>query len=254
MKIGFPNHPRKSVLEEVEWIGRNKFDFVDLFLEEDQAASNKIDTGKTKQLLHKYRLSIVGHTAWYLPLGSPVKGLREAGINEAIGCFDVFEKLGADYVTVHANWPPLLFSIKEGIEFQTESLKQLVDEAERFHLKVLYEPTDRTNDSLENVSTVLERVPQLFLHLDIGHANLFGRTPEGFISRFHEKLRHVHMHDNLHNLDLHLPMGCGNIDWDRTVQCLKKWYDGTITLEIFSKDRDYALLAKEKVIKRWERS
>ena len=37
MKIGFPNNPRKNILEEIEWIGKNGFDFIDLFLEEDQA-------------------------------------------------------------------------------------------------------------------------------------------------------------------------------------------------------------------------
>ena len=36
MKVGFPNNPRRDILEEIEWIGKNKFDFVDLFLEEVQ--------------------------------------------------------------------------------------------------------------------------------------------------------------------------------------------------------------------------
>jgi|GEM_PF-3599627 len=42
MKIGFPTNPRKNILEEVEWIGKNGFDFVDLFLEEDEAFQKKV--------------------------------------------------------------------------------------------------------------------------------------------------------------------------------------------------------------------
>jgi len=146
-----------------------------------------------------------------------------------------------------------MFSAKEGIRFQVEALKKLLREAETFDLKVMYEPTDTPRDDLENVSTILESVPGLFLHADIGHANLFGRKPEEFIVKFRKKLRHVHLHDNLQNLDLHLPMGCGNIDWERTLKFLKKCYDGTITLEVFSRDRDYALLSKEKLARLWAR-
>ena len=49
MKIGAPTHPRKDLVKEIEWIGRNGFDFVDLFLEEDKAVPDKIN-------IEKYRI------------------------------------------------------------------------------------------------------------------------------------------------------------------------------------------------------
>ncbi len=49
MKIGFPNHPQRNILKEIEWIGKNGFDFVDLFLEEDKAVPEKIDIKKNKE-------------------------------------------------------------------------------------------------------------------------------------------------------------------------------------------------------------
>lgn len=189
MKIGYPNHPRKPLLQEIEWIGRNRFDFFDLFLEEDQASPEKVEIERTRKLLRKYGLGIVGHTACYLPIGSPVKALRETAVSEALRCFEVLHRLGAEFVTMHANWPIAMFSAKDGIRFQVSALKKL----------------------------------------------------------------HIHLHDNLQNLDLHLPMGCGNIDWERTLKCLKKYYDGTITLEVFSRDRDYVLLTKEKLARLWRR-
>jgi sugar phosphate isomerase/epimerase len=252
MKIGYPNHPRKDVIEEIEWIGKNGFDFVDLFLEEDRAVPEKIDVDRIKKALKKYRLDVVGHTAWYLPVGSPVKAFRESAVSEAGRYFEVFSKLDVKYVTIHANWPPGLFSIKEGIKFQVETLRKLVREAEKLNIDLLYEPIDSPRDNIKNVAEILNRVPDLYLHLDIGHANMHGRKPGEFIRKFRKKLKHVHLNDNDGNKDLHLPMGAGNIDWERLIRVLKKYYDGTITMEIFSRDRNHVLLSKEKLRNLWK--
>lgn len=253
MKIGFPNNPRKNILEEIEWIGKNKFDFVDLFLEEDQAVPEKIDVEKVKKLLQKYKLDVVGHTAWYLPIGSPVKSFRENAISETKRYFEVFSKLNVKYVTIHANWPPGMFSTKEGIKFQVETLRKLAKLAKDYNLTLVYESIDTEKDDIKGVSEILKKVPELYLHIDIGHVNLFGRKPEQFIKKFYKKLKHIHLHDNDGNKDLHIPLGTGNIDWEKTLKILKKYYNGTITLEIFSKYKDYILLSKEKLRKLWNK-
>ncbi len=252
MKIGFPNNPRKDILKEVEWIGKNGFDFVDLFLEEDKAVPGKIDVLKLKKLLKKYKLDAVGHTAWYLPIGSPVKSFRETAVSEAEKYFEVFSKLNVKYVTIHTNWPPGMFSTKEGIRFQVESLKKIVDVAKKYSLRIMLESIDTCQDDIKSVSEILKRVPGLYIHIDIGHVNLFKRKPEEFIKKFHKKLKHIHLHDNDGIKDLHIPMGTGIIDWENLIKILKKYYDGTITLEIFSRDRDYALLSRDKLKKLWK--
>ncbi|VVB61241.1 Xylose isomerase-like TIM barrel [uncultured archaeon] len=253
MKIGFPNHPRKDILEEIEWIGKNGFDFIDFFLEEDKAVPEKIDIEKAKTLLKKYGLATVGHTAWYLPIGSPIKSIRNAAVAEAAKYFAVFGRLGVKFVTIHSNWLSGMFSSEEGVKFQVESLRKLVEEAKKYNIGVMYEPVDTPSDNVENVSAILDKVPGLFLHLDIGHANLFGKRPEDFIRKFHKRLKHVHLHDNDTYQDLHLPLGCGSTDWEKTIAVLKKYYNGTITLEVFSRDKDYVLLSKEKLRKLWNK-
>jgi sugar phosphate isomerase/epimerase len=253
MKIGFPNHPRKDILEEIDWIGRNGFDFIDLFLEADRAAPEKINIPRVQRLLQKYGLEIVGHTPWYLPTGSPERAYREFAVTEATRYFHVLSQLNAPYVTIHGNWPSKLFSEQEGIHFQKETLIELVRVARTFNLQILYEPMDTPLDTIENVSELLEGVPGLFLHLDIGHANLFKRKPAQFVQHFHKKLRHVHLHDNDGNRDLHLPMGAGNIDWEELIRLLKKYYNGTITLEIFSREREHVLFSRERLTALWRR-
>ena len=253
MKIGFPNNPRNDIIKEIEWIGKNKFDFVDLFLEEDRAVPEKIDVSKVLKTLKKYKLDVVvGHTAWYLPIGSPIKSLREASVLEAERYFEVFSKLGVTYVTIHANWPGGMFSPSEGVKFQIETLKKLILLGKKYDLSVMYEPTDKPSDSFENVSKILKAIPKLYLHLDIGHANLYGRYPEEFIKKFHKRLVHVHMHDNDGYEDQHMPIGIGTVDWESVISMLKKYYNETITLEIFSNDKDYVLMSRDKLKKFWK--
>ncbi|MBD3316890.1 MAG: TIM barrel protein [Chitinivibrionales bacterium] len=252
MKLGFHTHPRMNTIDEIRWIGRSGFDFVDLFLEADLALPEHIDVEGARTVLEQYDLGVVGHTAWYLPIGSPCVSLRDAAVAEAVRCFGVLQTLGAVYVTIHANWAPAkMFSAKEACEYQIDSLRRLTKAAGSYGLRVMYEPVGSPRDTVENVAAVLEAVPDLSLHIDIGHANLCGRDPASFISELHERLVHIHMHDNDGNADQHLPVGCGTIDWTSTMAALKKYFDGTITLEVFSRDRDYALLARDKVKEMW---
>ena len=65
---------------------------------------------------------------------------------------------------------------------------------------------------------------------------------------------HIHLHDNDGQRDLHLPMGTGIIDWDALIKTLKRIYDGTITLEVFSRDKDYVLLSQKKLKEKWEKA
>ncbi|MBS7651289.1 MAG: sugar phosphate isomerase/epimerase [Candidatus Bathyarchaeia archaeon] len=253
MIVGFPNNPRKDLVEEVRWIGESEFDFVDLFLEEDKATPDSIDTGEVKRLLTDYGLDTVGHTPYYLPIGSPSKPLRSAAVQEATRCFEVFRLLDVEFVAIHADWPGGLFTVDDGLKFQIESLNFLTDEAEKYGITLLYEPTVSKENRIENVERVLEAMPRLMLLLDIGHANLNNNKPAEFIERFSDKIRHVHLSDNDGSGDLHLPIGCGKIDWHETLRLLKRYYDGTMTLEIFSSDRNYALFSRGSLKEMWGR-
>jgi sugar phosphate isomerase/epimerase len=99
-------------------------------------------------------------------------------------------------------------------------------------------------------------VPDLLFHLDVGHANLESEhnlTVE-MASTFSDRLTHVHFSDNNGgDLDLHLPLGVGKIDWRWIVHILKRvGYDGTITLEVFAHDREYLVISRKKLRKLWD--
>jgi sugar phosphate isomerase/epimerase len=104
-------------------------------------------------------------------------------------------------------------------------------------------PGDYNNAA--QLGELLNPLPDLGLHLDIGHANLLvpANTTSEILAAFGDRLRHVHLHDNKGgHEDLHLPLGAANIDVRRAVHALKDCkYDSTITLEVFSPDRHYRI-------------
>ncbi|HVP27178.1 MAG TPA: sugar phosphate isomerase/epimerase family protein [Candidatus Bathyarchaeia archaeon] len=69
------------------------------------------------------------------------------------------------------------------------------------------------------------------LVLDTGHANINGQV-EDFLTEFSNKIVHVHAHDNLGEVDQHLGIGYGNINWENVARLLKRAnYDRTIVVE-----------------------
>jgi sugar phosphate isomerase/epimerase len=65
----------------------------------------------------------------------------------------------------------------------------------------------------------------------------------------------VHLSDNDGTADQHLPLGSvprSRIDWQEHISKLKAiGYDGTITLEVFSPQREYLLLSRDLLVKWW---
>ena len=252
MKLGYQTHPRRDLIEEIRWIGENGFAFVDLFFEPVTGAFDVFDPVKVREALTKYQLDCTGHLAWYLPIGSPMLELRQAAITIARNYFPAFKTAGCLWVTVHAHWPPSLFTVDEGIAWQIGTLKQIMSDAAAHGLRIMYEPVGMIQESEGNLRRIFNALPELGFHLDIGHFHLNSRQPADFIRAFSDRLVHVHLHDNDGSKDQHLPPGTGRIDWDETIKALKTCYDGTITLEVFTDTREYVLTARDLVLKKWE--
>lgn len=250
MKLGYPNNPLRDPVAEIEWIATSGFGFVDLFLEPDRAAVENIDPPEIRDALDRHGLDRVGHMAYYLPIGSPLPQLRQAAIDTATVYLKAFSEIGVPAATIHANWPPSFFPADRGVAWQIDSLRKLTAIGADVGVRIMYEPVDSRLDAPEQIEQILSAVPDLLCHLDLGHCNLHGRTPAKMIKTFGNRLHHVHLHDNNGLADLHLPPGTGNINWPSVAKALEQvGYDRTVTLEVFSRDREYVLLAKRRVEK-----
>jgi sugar phosphate isomerase/epimerase len=251
------NNPSRPLAEQIQWLGKMDFDFLDLTLEPPHAASWKIDAPALKRLLADSNLRVVGHTAPFLPIASPVDELRQAAVTEFRRCIDVFQRVGALYMNVHPGMSPMhdrAFTVQRNLE----SLRELLSYGKKAGVGIMVENMPDRFNTAQQLSELLDPLPELGLHLDIGHANLM--TPMNMTSEILAahggRLKHVHLHDNRGgNQDLHLPLGAGNIDVLGSLRALKSCgYDGTITLEVFTPDLNHLVYSRDVLKQTWAAS
>jgi len=102
---------------------------------------------------------------------------------------------------------------------------------------------------------VIDRVPGLSVHFDVAHAFINGgmKSVKGFTNTFKRQIVHVHFSDSL-GFDEHLPIGKGNIDYEKVVKLLKKiGYERNITFEVFTDNRMEVVKSREKIERFWRK-
>lgn len=259
MLIGAMNHPVEDVLHEIQWMAEMGLDFIDLTLEPPGAASWRVNPGAIREALGRHHLQVVGHTAFYLPVGSPIKNLREAAVDELKRCLEVFSILQVKWMNVHPDRQWLMHDRKSIIDLNIQTLSEVMTAGRRLGVGLMIENIPVHFNNADQLGDLLDPLPDLGLHLDIGHSNLQlspdqeNSAPE-IIARYGSRLRHVHLHDNKGGgADLHLPLGTGTLKLEEQIRCLKKsGYDGTITLEVFAPDRHYLSYSRDVLRKLWD--
>lgn len=249
MLIGSMNNPNNNLLKEIKWIAKN-FDFLDLALELPKTHPEKISIKDVKAVLGK--TPVVGHTAWYLPIGSPFKELRIYALDELEKSAVAFEKLGVKTFNVHFDTSLGIIDYNSMIKFNMLSLKRLVPIARRHNLNIMAENTPGLFSNPDVLEKVFKKIPKLYLNLDVAHANVGQKntTPQ-LVKRFSKRITHIHISDNRGKEDEHLPLGRGSMNWTALLGIIKKsGYDGTITLEVFTSAKD-RLADKSKLRNMW---
>jgi sugar phosphate isomerase/epimerase len=252
MKIGLMNNPRNDVVAEIELIASNGFDFIDLTLEHPKAHIDLIDQGEVLRVLTEQDLAVVGHTTWYLPFASPINAIRDAAIHDVIQCLPFFKKAGAEIVTVHPDPGVSAIETRTTISLNALSFKIISDEASKLGLTIVVENVPGVFSSVDALRSVLDSVPSLRFHLDVGHAFIRRNRFRQLLSAFKDKLQHLHLSDNRMREDDHVPLGAGSINWSDVVRAIKQsGYDSTVTLEIFSNDLRYVIGSRDKLKELW---
>src|SRR5215831_14338217 len=233
MLIGTMNHPGRDLLSEISWMAESGFEFIDLTLEPPLAAVRNLDLQSVKTALEDHQLPVVGHTAYYLPLCHPFDSIRRAVVDELKVCLEAFATLGAKWMNLHPDSQAPFHNRTFIIEKNLETIRALLPLSRELGVGLMIENLPGTYNTVRQISELMEGIPELALHLDIGHA---------------------HLHDNKGgSTDLHLPLGTGTVD---TVHCIRSLqaigYDGTITLEVFSPDRAHLAYSKEVLRRIWE--
>ncbi len=255
MQIGAMNHPARPVEEELRWMAELGLDFIDLTLEPPAAGFWQIDTAAVRRALREHKLGIVGHTAWYLPLGHPFEPVRRGAVECFVRSAAVFAELGADRMNIHPDARAPLHDFAFVLQRNLQSLREIIEQVRPLGLTVMIENLPGEFKTVGQLGGLLAPLPELGFHLDIGHTLLAGSAPlADLLAAWGSRLRHVHLHDNQGGTaDLHLPLGAGILDLEGALRALKgSGYNGTVTLEVFAPEREYLQLSARRLRRLWE--
>lgn len=257
MRYGVMNAPMRPLLQEIEALGPLGFDYLEITMDAPHAHHTVLLAQKAaiEKTLQRFHLALVCHLPTFVSTADLTDRLREASIEEMRLSLQAAAELHPLKVVLHPSFIHGLGAMMPEIaqQYARTAMARLLHEAERLKLKVCVENMFPRALSLvrpEEFDALFASHPAAKLTLDTGHAHIGGGTQRilAFIERFAGRLGHIHASDNFGREDEHLPIGVGTIDFPKVVQALQRAdYDDTITLEVFSRDRDYLRISREKL-------
>jgi sugar phosphate isomerase/epimerase len=254
MIIGAMNNPKNDLASEIEAFGEMGFDYFEITVESPSATPEKIAANRKKIMdaLHSYNLGVLSHYPWYFSVAHPYENIQKA-INAEFGkAFESAASLGAKLATIHTEFmPPSVQEKPVQVARTVASIKALHKIASDVGLELLIENYGASSFAIKDFKSLFSEL-DMRMTLDVGHAEVSGgEGMDGYVSNFKKRIAHVHLHDNNRMVDQHLPLGAGKIDIEKCVKDLKSFYDGTITLEVHSSDRDFMQMGREKLEILW---
>jgi len=262
MKYGAMNFPIKPLVREIEELGRLGFDYVEISMDPPEAFPEKVRGHKNDiaKVIRQYGMGMIAHMPTFVSTADLCDSIRRASVVETMAALETASELGMKKVVLH---PAHLIGLARFVpgkarKYGLSSLKEILEKARVLNITVCLENMFIKAGSFttpREFKTIVEEFPDLSMTLDIGHASLAGglRNILEFIRVLGNRIRHVHANDNFGREDNHLPVGAGLIDFRRVLKELKSsGYDDTMTVEVFSRDRDYLRMSREKLKLLWE--
>ena len=265
MIFGMSNSPMRDVLDEVDDVARLGFDYLELNMDAPRSTPENHLARKDALLSKLDRAGLdlpIAHLPVMLYTASFEGPVRRASVEITVAALKAAKELGVTRVVLHPSYFIGLGMLDRQLskKLAEESLDTFVRAADGLDITVCLEnlfPDAHYLIEAREFHEVLDRYPQLMITLDTGHANI-GAHPNrsfDFISRFFDRIGHVHLSDNFGRGDDHLPFGAGSVPIKKIMEELKsKGYDKSMTLEVFSPDRDYVRMSLEKAREWWEQT
>jgi len=222
---------RAHSLRDVVFLAEADFDFAEIDWKEPDVARTAI--AELSQLREKYGIAYLAHGP---NEGNPfdlseIVELLEPRVRELLR---LAPELGITLYTQHL-WLDPRFVSREVIAGKLDLLDRWLEVATRVGVTLCIENLSEWD---EHFRAAFDRLPELCMTLDVGHAEILSQTNASFglIATWSDRIRHVHLHDNRGGSrvqdDLHLPVGDGSIDIAEILRALcSKGYEGGLSFE-----------------------
>lgn len=253
-RIGFVTQTHTGAvtpLESIQWAAELGYDFIELYMDGSSERTG-LNREQLTEALDQAGLDCLVHLPFVdLDLGTPRNKIREASIRELRACLDTAADLGAQKAVLHASthatppeWnerttkPRILASVREleayatarGIELCVENLPDDI-----YTIRTIEEVLAETDASLT---------------VDTGHARVSGFSAADtaeFLDTHRDRVSHIHINDARRARDEHVPVGSGTTDFGTILASLESDWEGTLSVEAYTFDKDYMRLSKEKL-------
>lgn len=184
-----------SLLDDERWV-KKRVDFY-----------KKLDRDRKRDMLHGAFLDVTVH--------SEDKRIRDVSTFRIRQSMDIAAELGIRGVVFHTNQIP---------NFKTPKyMRHWVDSNKDFWMMLLDEyPTleicienmfDEDPDMLFHLAAQMQGQERFGICFDYAHASVFGRNIDKWAEKLLPFTKHIHINDNDLNVDMHLSIGKGAIDW-----------------------------------------
>lgn len=218
--------------------------YIDASLESERPcnwSNHRIDN--LKKLCNLYQITPIIHGNFKIPLSADVNELQTTAIEYVKKEIDLACEFNAPLI-IHGGAivePRLINSTKKkSLERFLISLDHLLNYAFSKNVDIYlenlsnyknYAPFHYIFTSRDEITYVLQKIPQIKLFLDIGHANI-GNSPLEFLLQFHQSIAGMSLSNNNGINDQHLALGKGKIDYVEIVSTILKLnWKGMIAFE-----------------------
>jgi len=235
MKIGVSSLSvyKESIENNLEFIEGLNIDYCELF---NDYPNNTIDS----DLLKSYDLNYVIHSpALDLNLASLIKDIQKVSIAAIKKSTDLARELNSEIVVVHAGNLPFYSKPfkKEALAKSRESIKICGDYGKDLGVTIAIENMPRIEglfyQDIYELNKLVEEL-EVSMTLDVAHAATTGFKENEL---YFDSVKHIHLSDNNHESDDHLPLGEGSIDFKAVIDTFSKNnYDGSYTVEVYDKE------------------
>ena len=260
MLFGAMNFPVRPVIDEIHSIGALGFDYVELAMDPPGAhyALLREQHHEIRATLDRYGLDLICHLPTFIHTADLTASIRRASIEELQHSLTVAHELGARKTVLHPSFVGGMGRSAPELarQYANECLEKMARLAEQNNRPICLENLfERLTPftSPDEFDAVFQKWPHLQMTFDVGHAFIDGRGMDRileFIRRFGQKILHVHISDNFGHRDDHLPVGEGEIDFRTLIAELKQiQYDLTMTLEVFTQDKNDLIRSRRRLEK-----
>ncbi|MBN2015197.1 MAG: TIM barrel protein [Candidatus Altiarchaeota archaeon] len=208
-----------------------------------------------KDILSTLDIGVSLHAPYHdLNIATLNLGVRKEVIKQVSECIETASYLGSRIVVVHPGYLASRKYRKEHvIEIMVRNFKTLARLSEDNGVWLCMENISSKPKALcvhiKEIRHICDLVDSdhFGVCLDSAHANTTGLSPDHFAEGLRDYVSHVHISDNT-GIDDHLPIGLGNIDFEKFLKALKP-YNGCIIIEGWlPRNQDYFLRWDKKQI------